>query len=133
MKQPNWLLVAVAVMVFVHLTSEQHMYAGVLFVLLGVLYWLLWLVAVYPDRRRVKKEMRKRAVFHYEVYQQFEAEKKAIRDRYDPKGEWNEGTFIPAAYKEEMQELRLKYKETLEYRESPNAFNDANGIISGRD
>ena len=131
MKHPNWLLVAVAAMVFVCLTSEQRMYAGVLFVLLGVLYWLLWLVAVYPDRRRLKKEMRKRAIFHYEVYQQFQAKYQAIRDRYDPKGEWNEGTSIPVEYKEEMQALNLKYKETLDYRQSPAAYNDANGITSG--
>src|SRR5438105_13039439 len=120
-------------MVFVHLTSEQRINAGVLFVVLVVVYWLLWLIAVYPDRRRVKKEMRKRAIFHYEVEQQFKAEQKAIRDRYDPKGEWNEATSIPVAYREELQQLNLKYKETLDYRESPNAYNNANGIISGRD
>jgi hypothetical protein len=56
-----------------------------------------------------------------------------VKNRYDPNGEWNMGTSTPAAYTEELQQLNLKYKETLAYRESPDAYNDANGIISGRD
>jgi hypothetical protein len=125
MKQPNWLLIAIAIMVFEHLTYEQRIGAGVLFGVLVVLFWLLWLVAVYPDRRRTKKEMRKRAIFHYEAYQRFKAEQEEIAGRY----KLSPVTAITAACREELDELNLKYKETLDYRESSNSYNDANGII----
>jgi hypothetical protein len=43
---------------------------------------------------------------------------KAIRDKYDPKHEWNEGTKIPWEYQKEISDLNAAYRVFMDRRHS---------------
>lgn len=41
----------------------------------------------------------------------------AIRTKYDPGSEWNEGTFLPQEYLDEINKLNLEYQDMLRRRD----------------
>lgn len=44
----------------------------------------------------------------------FWAKHQLIRDKYDPKHEWNEATSLPAEYVREMAELNAEYRVVMD-------------------
>ena len=52
-------------------------------------------------------------------YRSYEIELNALRARHDPKGDWNESTDFPEAYRESLNALHERYKAMLTRRFGP--------------
>ena len=77
------------------------------------IYGCYWLVAVYPSKRREAKAARQQEADNNAEYNEYKAKHKAIRAKYDPNHEWNEATFVPKEYEEEIAALNREYRPML--------------------
>jgi hypothetical protein len=94
---------------------EREMFWNAVFSIVGI--WLIVQAFLLPgklkDSREKKKEEKRLNDEWFNVYQPaFEA----LRDKYDPKREWNEITNIPKAYRDELLTLNRKHQWMLKKR-----------------
>ena len=117
MNVTNALLVAI---LFVLLEQFHPQLAEALFSLGLVavaIYVGRWLIVVYPPQRKQRKAIRQQNELLDRQFWECQAKRDAIRAKYDPKNEWNEGTLnIPRAYYEEIKKVNLEYRDMLERR-----------------
>ncbi|MEO8019720.1 MAG: hypothetical protein ABI769_18065 [Pseudomonadota bacterium] len=74
-----------------------------------------WWTVTRPEKRREKEEQRLNDIEYWEYKRKHDA----IRDKYDPEGEWNEGTSVPWAFTKEIQELNEEYHDVIVRRFGP--------------
>ena len=81
-------------------------------------YWVLRILIEYIKTGREAKEKEKAEKEFANLYLpkllEYRRKYKDIRDRYDPKLEWNEGTTIPKEYFEEIDSLQQEHSEMIE-------------------
>ena len=110
MSTTNFLLALIAAMVGI------HWYPAVAYPVIAVLA-VAWIVNETPkwlERRRKEKARREQKKIDEPLRREFWIKHQAIRDKYDPKHEWNEATSTPAEYEREMAELNDEYSDVLE-------------------
>jgi hypothetical protein len=76
-----------------------------------------WLITYGPTWwREHQAERKKQNVLDADkpLREEFWRKHKAIRNKYDPKDEWNEGTFLPQEYVQEMADLNDEYRAVMD-------------------
>jgi hypothetical protein len=111
------LLVIVAILVrqFLPISAETLVVGAVVGI---AIYWGHALIFGYPERRRLKKQAEADETLFWELQKKGDA----IRDKYDPRREWNEATVVPDEYLAEIRALNLEYGGVLRRR---NGWTDA--------
>lgn len=117
MSLTNWLLIAVLVILvkqFYPTFADAAIVGGIV---VAALYALYWMVACFPEQRRKQRSIREREEADETEYWEYRKKHDAIRDKYDPHHEWNEGTFsIPKEYLKEIQNLNIAHQAMLRRR-----------------
>ena len=113
----NWLLIAIlAILIkqFYPAFADGAIVGGIA---AAALYALYWIVARFPEQRRKQRAIREREEADETEYWEYRKKHDAIRDKYDPRHEWNEGTLsIPKEYLKEIQNLNIAHQAMLRRR-----------------
>jgi hypothetical protein len=110
MTNSNFLLILIAAMLGIHWFPEVA-YPVIVIVLIG---WVLNAFPKWRDRRRQEKAIERQLKADAPLRNEFWAKHKAIRDKYDPNHEWNEGTSLPPEYTTEMADLNAEYRAVMD-------------------
>lgn len=117
MSLTNWLLIAIlAILIkqFYPAFADEAIIGGIA---AAVLYGLYWMVARFPEQRRKQRAIREQEEADETEYWEYRKKHDAIRDKYDPRHEWNEGTLsIPNEYLKEIQNLNIAHQKMLRRR-----------------
>ena len=115
----NLLLIAVVAILLNHWYPRDSKMIGAFIVAACLVYFLYWLVAIAPNERKKRKETEIQEKADDETYRrEYLPQHQAIRKKYDPKDEWNEGTSLPPEYVKEMADLNERHGDMLERRYS---------------
>jgi hypothetical protein len=74
-----------------------------------------WL-QIWNDQRKRDLIEREQVLADKGLMREYSAELAAIRKKYDPLDEWNEGSPLPPSYRQEVAELSDRYPGLLERR-----------------
>jgi hypothetical protein len=83
-------------------------------IVIALIGWALNEFPKWGDRRRCERAVQRQLKADEPLRNEFWAKHKAIRDKFDPKHEWNEGTSLPAEYTREMAELNARYRAVMD-------------------
>jgi hypothetical protein len=64
--------------------------------------------------RKIERVKEKQLKADAPLRDEFWAKHRAIRDKYDPKHEWNEATSLPLEYQKEMDDLNAEYRAVMD-------------------
>jgi len=81
-----------------------------------VIAFIAWAFNELPKwwkQRRIERAKQKQLDADEPLRREFWEKHEAIRDKYDPKHEWNEATSLPAEYRREMEELNRGYRAVM--------------------
>jgi Ni/Co efflux regulator RcnB len=110
MSTTNFLLVLIAAMLGLHWYPD----IAKPLIAFAIFAWLLNEVPKWNKQRKLEKAKQNQLDADKPLREEFWAKHKAIRDKYDPKHEWNEGTSLPAEYTREMAELNAEYHAVMD-------------------
>lgn len=110
MSTTNFLLILIAAMLGIH-WYPSIAYPVIVVALIG---WTLVEFPKWRARRKVEKAKERQLKADEPLRNEFWAKHQAIRDKYDPKHEWNEGTSLPAEYRREMADLNAEYRAVMD-------------------
>ncbi len=82
----------------------------------AVLYGCYWIIARYPEHRRKQRALVKQHEEDEKEYWEYRKKHDAVREKYDPRHEWNEATRVPQEYLKEIRSLNLSYEGMLRRR-----------------
>jgi hypothetical protein len=85
--------------------------------------WLAIKALQLPAKFKADRAKAKQEEADETEYCEYKAKWNALREKYDPKGEWNEITNIPQAYLDEVRELNLQYK-WIHFRRNGHPVNE---------
>jgi hypothetical protein len=106
----NFLLILITAMLGIHWFPKVA-YPVIVAVLIG---WALNEFPKWRDRRRKEKAIERQLKADEPLRNEFWAKHKAIRAKYDPNNEWNEGTSLPSGYTTEMADLNAEYRAVMD-------------------
>ena len=110
MSATNFLLILIAAMLGIHWFPNVA-YPVIAIALAG---WALNEFPRWRERRRKERDVERQLKADEPLRNEFWAKHKAIRDKYDPKHEWNEGTSLPPEYEQEMADLNAQYRAVMD-------------------
>jgi hypothetical protein len=74
-----------------------------------------WLIQL-PSRLRKSRSDHQQEQQDDNEYWEYQKKKDAIRTKYDPRNEWNEGASVPDKYTEEVRKVNLEHRSMLQRR-----------------
>jgi hypothetical protein len=83
-------------------------------IVIALIAWAFNALPKWWKQREIEKSKQKQLDADEPLRREFWAKQKAIRDKYGPKHEWNEGTPLPAEYEREMEDLNAKYRVVMD-------------------
>jgi hypothetical protein len=81
---------------------------------IALIGWALTELPKWRECRRGETAIERQLKADEPLRNEFWVKHKAIRDKYDPKHEWNEATSLPAAYIQEMDALNAEYRVVMD-------------------
>jgi hypothetical protein len=94
----------------------NHWYPDYVYPVIAVIL-VIWAINEFPKwnrQRKADKAKQKRLDADAPLRDEFRAKHNAIRAKYDPKHEWNEGTSLPREYQKEMDDLNDEYRDVMD-------------------
>lgn len=110
MNVQTFLLLLIAAMIGIHWYPSAA-YPVIVILVIG---YLLNEFPKWLKQQRLERAKQKQLDDDAPLRQEFWRKHKAIRFKYDPNDEWNEATSLPAAYRQEMEELNEQYRVVLD-------------------
>jgi hypothetical protein len=94
----------------------KHWYPDYVYpaIAIGLALWALNELPKWWQQRKIERAKQKTLDADAPLRDEFWRKHKVIRDKYDPKHEWNEGTSLPFEYRREMDELNAEYRSVMD-------------------
>ena len=94
----------------------KHWYPDYVYpaIVVGLAIWAINELPKWWAQRKIEKAKQKKLDADKPLRDEFWRKHKAIRTKYDPKNEWNEGTSLPREYEREMEELNDEYRSVMD-------------------
>jgi hypothetical protein len=83
-------------------------------VIVALIVWAINQLPNWWHQRKSEKARQKKLDADAPLREEFWRKHQAIRDKYDPKHEWNEATSLPGEYQREMDELNDQYRAVMD-------------------
>jgi hypothetical protein len=106
----TFLLILIAAMVGIHWYPDIAYPA----IFIALIAWAFKELPKWWKQRQSNMAKQKQLDADELLRREFWEKHKAIRDKYDPKHEWNDATFLPAEYEREMEELNAEYRAVMD-------------------
>lgn len=110
MSTTNFLLILIAAMLGIRWYPE----IAYPVIVIAVIGWVLNAFPGWRAERKVERAKERQLKADEPLRNEFWAKHKAIRDKYDPEHQWNEGTSLPMEYRQEMEDLNIEYRAVMD-------------------
>lgn len=110
MSTTNFLLILIAAILGI------HWYPDIAYpvIAIAVVIYAMNELPKWWRQREIEKAKQRQLDADEPLRREFWAKHKAIRDKYDPRHEWNEATSLPLENEKEMEDLNAEYRAVMD-------------------